>query len=557
MRKLNYSALVLFVLMFYVMNTIVPFFGDDYAVIYSVYDNELITSLPDLFKSAIYSWLTMNGRFFCNLFMMSFPSILQETLFNIFNASILALTLWLFLKLISSNSWIESIAAVIVVLSGVYVIMLEDGSLFFWGAGAANYLWSMAMSLAFLAILQHVRNKNKPMGVGMGITLMLSTFLLGLQHEMFVIPISFSLFVYYAFNRRFLNRNLLFVLAGFFMATLIVFASPGNFNRMVQESGMEGLNIMTIVRRTISLCKSLVLFYLFIAAWIILWLKCKKKAISYLRSNAVILLMLVSSFAIPILAGQGGRATTAIEMFSIIGLGRLIYGVEGLSVNKWFYGLVALLFIHFSLVIHDSFYKWKIIDNCSQAYLHSGKDDNIFVRDTYEGLTFIRSWTQDVDECLNMSWQGMRLARIKRDMLSVNSVLPFITIPKDVAGMLYEGSPLFDKVNSMPGNAGFYSMEGVSYYVMPYDSLKAEQIKQGLLYKVQRMPIVSSRGLEINIDPKAVLTAPCPVLFVKDKKMGNWIMLDKTYKTYCGIECDTLGIHTAVPSSRFRFIKRK
>lgn len=557
MKKLNYSILFLFVLMFYVMNTIIPFFGDDYAVIYSSYDNELITSLSDLLKSAIYSWQGANGRFFCNMFMSAFPSIIQETMFNVLNTVVLALTLWLFLKVIASDFKVNSIAVIFVVLSGIYVIMLEDGSLFFWGAGAANYLWPMAMSLAFLAILQYVKNVDKPLGLGKDIVLMISSFLLGLQHEMFVIPMSFSLFVYYAFNRKLLSRSLLFVLVGFFMATLVVFASPGNFNRMGREAGMEELNVMAVVRRTVSLFKSLKFFYLLFVAWGILWFRCKKKAIFFFHDNVLLLMMIFSSFVIPVVAGQGGRAATAIEMFSIIGLARLVYGLEILNAGKWIYGLVALLFIHFSLVLHDSYYKWNIIDSCSQAYLHGDKDENLFVRDTYEGMAITKSLTVDVDERLNTSWQGSRLARIKRDRLSVDSVCPFITIPKDVADMLYKGSPLFDKVNRVPGNAGFYSMESVSYYVMPYDSLKAEQIKQGLLYKTQALPLVSGRGLEINIDPSSVLVSPCPILFVKDEKIGDWIMLDKTFKTYWGMVCDTISIHTTAPSSRFRFIRKE
>lgn len=74
---------------------------------------------------------------------------------------------------------------------------------------------------------------------------------------------SFSLLVFYAFNRNLLNKNLLFALVGFCVASLIVFASPGNFNRVGSESGIEDLNFMAIIRRVIALCKSLKFFIYF------------------------------------------------------------------------------------------------------------------------------------------------------------------------------------------------------------------------------------------------------------------------------------------------------
>ena len=151
----------------------------------------------------------------------------------------------------------------------------------------------------------------------------------------------------------------------------------------------------------------------------------------------------------------------------------------------------------------------------------------------------------------------MRLARVKADKLGVDSVPIMITIPENVAEMLYEGSSLFSNANRVQGNAGFYGMKGLSYYVMAYDSLKEEQIKQGLLYKTQKLPIISSKGIEVNFDPNTILISPCPVIFVKDEKIGNWILLNRKFKTYWGFECDCVSIHKTKPSNRFKLIKRK
>lgn len=555
MKKIDYVILLIFILMFYVMNIIVPFYGDDYAVIYSMYNDRLITNVTDLLKSTFVSWHNLNGRFFCNLLMMAFPTLIGNVIFNILNTMVFTISLCLMIKLVVPKFNCSSICPIAIVLCGFYVIMLENGSLFFWGAGSANYLWSMAMSLGFLVILQYLQNKKTRMTTEINILILFSSFFLGLQHEMFVIPMSFSLLVFYAFNRNLLNKNLLFALVGFCVASLIVFASPGNFNRVGSESGIEDLNFMAIIRRVIALCKSLKFFYLFLGVWVIFRFKHKNEAIFFLKRNILILLMLFSSFAIPIFAGQGGRATVAIEVFSIIVLGRLIYAFYNSGYVRWFYGIAICLFVHFTLVIYDSFYKWNIVDNCQQTYLNS--KDYIIKRTVYEGMSITRPFTINVDDVLNSSFTSMRLARVKADKLGVDSVPIMITIPENVAEMLYEGSSLFSNANRVQGNAGFYGMKGLSYYVMAYDSLKEEQIKQGLLYKTQKLPIISSKGIEVNFDPNTILISPCPVIFVKDEKIGNWILLNRKFKTYWGFECDCVSIHKTKPSNRFKLIKRK
>lgn len=263
MKKIDYVILLMFILMFYVMNIIVPFYGDDYAVAYSMYNDRLITNVADLLRSTFVSWHNLNGRFFCNLFMMAFPTLIGDVIFNILNTIVFTISLCLMIKLVVPKFNHNSICPIAIILCGFYVIMLENGSLFFWGAGSANYLWSMAMSLGFLVILQYLQNKKTRMTIEINILILFSSFFLGLQHEMFVIPMSFSLLVFYAFNRNLLNKNLLFAFAGVGVASLIVFASPGNFNRIGSESGIEDLNFVAIVRRVITLCKSLKFFIYF------------------------------------------------------------------------------------------------------------------------------------------------------------------------------------------------------------------------------------------------------------------------------------------------------
>lgn len=128
-----------------------------------------------------------------------------------------------------------------------------------------------------------------------------------------------------------------------------------------------------------------------------------------------------------------------------------------------------------------------------------------------------------------------------------------VTIPKSTFDVMENWDEKLLQLNKISGNAGFYSNQSFSYYIMPSDSVKKMQIEQGYLYKTQRFPFFSSRGMEINYDRTTIDVDPCPVLFVEDCH-GDWILLSKEFKKYLGIECDTIGIHAVLPIDRFKFI---
>ena len=110
-----------------------------------------------------------------------------------------------------------------------------------------------------------------------------------------------------------------------------------------------------------------------------------------------------------------------------------------------------------------------------------------------------------------------------------------VTIPKSTFDVMENWDEKLLQLNKISGNAGFYSNQSFSYYIMPSDSVKKMQIEQGYLYKTQRLPFFSSRGMEINYDRTTIDVDPCLVLFVEDCH-GDWILLSKKFKKYFGIE---------------------
>lgn len=550
MKKLPVYILIAFVILFYVLNVIIPFYGDDYAMMFNA-DGTLSSSLSDLFVKTCDSYTGANGRLACNFLMYAFPTLVGETVYNLLNTFAFAFTLYCFLKVAHVSLKQESLFTLCLVILGFFVMMMEGGSLFFWGAGAANYLWSMMMTMAYLALLFHVSESKRNYSVSMLFGFTLLSFGLGVQHEIFVLPVSFSLFVYYVINRQKINKPILSLLCGFFLSALFVLLSPGNFNRLGNESNVEVLNLMSVIRRFAGIAMDLKITYLLVITLIVTLFKYKKLLIDYLQSNYFWWIAFLSSLLIPVAAGQSGRALIGAELFALILLLKLIDSYPSQLTRRRSLSLLTLIWIYMGFVTYDSYKKWSIINMCQQDYLT--KNQYVIIRDEYKGFSFTSPFTINVDECLNSGWTRKRLAKYKEVLNHSESEKLMVTIPKSTFDVMENWDEKLLQLNKISGNAGFYSNQSLSYYIMPSDSVKKMQIEQGYLYKIQRLPFFSSRGMEINYDRTTIDVDPCPVLFVENCH-GDWILLNKEFKKYFGIECDTISIHAVLPINRFKFI---
>ena len=210
----------------YVMNTLTPFKEDDMA--YSVIPSG---SLREFCSSLVDHFMTTNGRF-ADVVANVFCAILGKPVFNVCNALVFGLMAHL-VALLSAGR--RSLMALTLFLAVVGVCYPVPGETMLWVAGSCNYLWAVTASLALIYYL--LNHKDGPLGWGRAVLLLLGAFIAGNFNEATSFGVFAGLFLYYAFNRRKVDRRVVIAMVGYLLGVAMIVASPGAWSRMAEGSG--------------------------------------------------------------------------------------------------------------------------------------------------------------------------------------------------------------------------------------------------------------------------------------------------------------------------------
>ena len=210
----------------YVMNTLTPFKEDDMA--YSVIPSG---SLREFCSSLVDHFMTTNGRF-ADVVANLFCAVLSKPVFNVCNALVFGLMAHL-VALLSAGR--RSLMALTLFLAVVGVCYPVPGETMLWVAGSCNYLWAVTASLALIYYL--LNHKDGPLGWGRAVLLLLGAFIAGNFNEATSFGVFAGLFLYYAFNRRKVDRRVVIAMVGYLLGVAMIVASPGAWSRMAEGSG--------------------------------------------------------------------------------------------------------------------------------------------------------------------------------------------------------------------------------------------------------------------------------------------------------------------------------
>lgn len=210
----------------YVMNTLTPFKEDDMA--YSVIPSG---SLREFCSSLVDHFMTTNGRF-ADVVANVFCALLGKPVFNVCNALVFGLMAHL-VALLSAGR--RSLMALTLFLAVVGVCYPVPGETMLWVAGSCNYLWAVTASLALIYYL--LNHKDGPLGWGRAALLLLGAFVAGNFNEATSFGVFAGLFLYYAFNRRKVDRRVVIAMVGYLLGVVMIVASPGAWSRLAEESG--------------------------------------------------------------------------------------------------------------------------------------------------------------------------------------------------------------------------------------------------------------------------------------------------------------------------------
>ena len=210
---------------FYWMNVLTPFKEDD--MVHSLVSGEWthMRTFGDFLRSCWNKYFVLNGRT-SDMTAELFCGLLGKPLFNVLNTLMFALLAHVVSLLATGR---RSLLAQSMLYACVATCYPVPGETLLWLAGSCNYLWSITVSLWGVYFLLHHRNARQ--GWLKEILLFLCAFWAGASNEATSFAFLAGMFLYYAFNRRLIDRAVVIVLTGYLLGVVFIVLSPGIWQR--------------------------------------------------------------------------------------------------------------------------------------------------------------------------------------------------------------------------------------------------------------------------------------------------------------------------------------
>lgn len=322
------AALVVIAAAMWVLNFLTPEDIDDFWYKFIFVNSDVDTSRPiasfgDVLISQYAHWLFVNGRSVVHVLVQSFTGILGKQVFNICNAIVFTLFIYVVTRLCAKATLLNIffVSTIVLLLFPVF------GQTALWMTGSVNYLWtSTAVCILLLSI---ERLKDRPFETK-HLLWALPCVLVGWMHEGITFPLAISLIVYAAINRRTICRQAIFpLIVGFVIGTVFCTFSPATLSRGGFDGGISIYQLLGKINSGLTVCFKLKAFWLLICMLLVLCYTKRGAAIQWLKEqytdNIIICNGLLFSFGVIFSSGyMSARSGIGIELFSIILILRIL-----------------------------------------------------------------------------------------------------------------------------------------------------------------------------------------------------------------------------------------
>ena len=322
-------AIVLAAVAFYVLSLLSPEFHDDFVYKFMLVDGAIdysrpVKSLADVFRSQVEHYLVANGRSLVHFLVQTFTGLLGKQVFNLLNAIVFALFIYLLKCNVTRHTRGNGFFAVTLSLFLVLLLPLFKDT-FLWMTGSVNYLWSAAAVLLFLSIYESKRDLLVENNRSVAWMLPLAV-LMGWTHEGISLPLAISLLVFNLIDFRRSRHTWGFWLTlAFLIGACITAFAPGNMVRSsaAGESSLSTIGLKMLAGFTVF--GQLKLVYLAMLLSLIMWFKNRSLFKDVISRNRHLLLAMLLSAGIVFVAGfTSARTAFGLELFSLIFALRLI-----------------------------------------------------------------------------------------------------------------------------------------------------------------------------------------------------------------------------------------
>ena len=210
---------------FYWMNVLTPLKEDDMLHSLVIGDLTPVDSLGDLLHSWHNKFFITNGRT-ADMVAELFCGLLGKPLFNVCNALMFGLLAHVVSLLATRRRSLLAQGMLYACIGTCYPV---PGETMLWLAGSCNYLWSITASLWLLYYLLH--HHTSRLGWPRAVLLLLVAMLAGAGNEAMSFGLLGGMVLYFACNRRLIDRTVAIALVGYMLGVLLIVASPAAWER--------------------------------------------------------------------------------------------------------------------------------------------------------------------------------------------------------------------------------------------------------------------------------------------------------------------------------------
>ena len=542
-------ALVLFITigLFYILNYIIPFFGDDFFSKYHIRTGEYLDSFPKILDSAVCSWHDFIGRLIPAITMPIITVLLGEQFYNVFNTLLLLSICLLLLKVSKTNLNEKGFLITCIIIFALF-FCLNNNDLLFWCAGSVNYLIPSLFILLFFDLFDRFKNQN--VNIAKGFAFMTCGIFIASLHEMYACAIAIGLFIYFLLYRKTLSSAFWWMTVGWFVGSCIVILNPALFAKLRFEESLGG---MWFIHSMVKFLVSNKITYILLILTVILYIKKKEAIINAYRQHPLIFLSFIPSSFPALISGQGGRALWGTEFLALLIIIILLQQVY-ISKTKS-YGIGLFLFICCCCLeihqIQEYTPKWQEYKRITQQYLNSKK--SLVAYQDIRTSSLCRLFSDDLNEILDEQIYILPLKK-EKERLTHKKQRMMTAVPNNIYQEAIMGhASFFSKIKASKNLLGFYDQKDFAFMIQPYNSILLNKIGNERLYAEYRIKYFPFIKLRVNYC-KGDLLKPRPVLLVKTKEYGNYILLNKQYKHFPFTELIKLGIRENQPTSKFELI---
>lgn len=318
-NKLYLLPLIVFAVMFGVNVASLPSLSDDILYEYyypkhpmpdaphGVVKEHPISSIQDITVSIYHHYFYVNGRAPVHFAVQLFCGLWGMVPFGVCSALFLILFSLFCFKIagcddLAGGRWL--------LLAPVFLLLLFfiEPNAWMGIAGGINYLWSSVFCLCFWWYF----TKHKDVKSFEMVMFCLLSFLAGWSHEGIVIPLSIACMSFYFRNvRTFKKSQYAMIVCWGVGAAFLVFA-PANFIRAGESIGWT-------IKSIINLFRLMRCFFVMCVLWMVLLVKSKSEAVSFVRNNMDVLVGIFGGIVFfSFIQSKPPRTAYGIELLSVI-----------------------------------------------------------------------------------------------------------------------------------------------------------------------------------------------------------------------------------------------